>query len=125
MNPCDMERWETISELAMEGSEVGWSYHGHPTETAEREALEEMLDRFGRDADAWLFPPEVVIRHAEVEAVERRLQGEVEVVERRLQVDQGCRWFVYGILDEEPAVGAIVPGMDLPAYGQRPWDSVS
>lgn len=114
MNQCEKERWENVTELSAEGYEVGWEYLGHPTGNLERDALEEMLTRYGRHADIWLMPPEVVVRHSEVEAD--------PLILGQLSVTAGCRWFVYGILAEEPSVGAIPAGGRLPRYGEREFD---
>lgn len=113
---CELERWQAINELAVEGYEVGWEYPGHPghpSPTLEAEALAEMLARYSREANDWLMPPVVVIRRAEV-APDGEPHGRLRVAP--------ATWFVYGILEDEPAAGCVPIGGPLPRYGEREFD---
>lgn len=110
---CELERWQAVNELAVEGYEVGWEYPGQPNPVLEGEALAEMLARYGREANDWLMAPVVVARRAEVVH-----EGEPH---GRLRVAAAC-WFVYGILEEEPSAGCVPIGGPLPRYGEREFD---
>ena len=95
------------------GYEVGWAYEGcaddPETLTAQRAALQEMLDIYGDATVLWRSPPRIIPDHNHGATV-----GVTDFGASFIANNRACYWAVHGALQEKPSQGYVPEGVRLP-----------